>query len=165
MVTMSTQPALFDDQPIRRVYDAANDIWWFSDVDIIKVVTQQKDTRKASTYWKVLKHRLAKEESQLVTECNQLKLLAEDGKERLTDCATAETLLRLVQSVPSPKAEPIKLWLAKVGYERMRELADPSLAIDRARESASFAATRKTCGISVQNNRTSQSSRRTSPVR
>lgn len=72
--------------------------------------------------------------SQLVTNCNQLKLTAEDGKERLTDCASAETLLRLVQSVPSPKAEPIKLWLAKVGYERMQELADPSLSIDRARE-------------------------------
>ena len=130
----SHQPALFDNQPIRRVYDATTDTWWFSVVDIIKVLTQQTDARKAGTYWKVLKNRLSKEGSQVVTNCNQLKLTAEDGKERLTDCATAETMLRLVQSVPSPKAEPIKIWLAKVGYERMQELADPALAIDRARD-------------------------------
>ncbi len=131
---MPNEPALFENQPIRRIYDEANDIWWFSVVDIIKILTQQSDVRKAGTYWKVLKNRLSKEGSQLVTKCNQLKLIAEDGKERLTDVAKAETLLRLVQSVPSPKAEPIKLWLAKVGYERMQELADPSLSIDRARD-------------------------------
>lgn len=131
---MSNEPALFDDQPIRRIYDARTDTWWFSVVDIIKILTQQQDSRKAGTYWKVLKNRLSKEESQVVTNCNQLKLPAEDGKERLTDCATVETLLRLVQSVPSPKAEPIKLWLAKVGFERMQELADPALSIDRARD-------------------------------
>ena len=131
---MSNEPALFDNQPIRRLYNAETDNWWFSVVDIIKILTQQKDVRKAGTYWKVLKNRLSKEGSQLVTDCNQLKLPAEDGKERLTDCATAETLLRLVQSVPSQKAEPIKLWLAKVGYERMQELADPALSIDRARD-------------------------------
>ncbi len=90
--------------------------------------------RRAGTYWKVLKNRLTKEGSQLVTECNQLKLPAEDGKQRLTDVAKAETLLRLVQSVPSPKAEPIKLWLAKVGYERMQEIADPGQGLDRVRE-------------------------------
>ena len=106
---MPSQPALFDSQPIRRVYDPSSDTWWFSVVDIVKVLTQQPDTRKAGTYWKVLKNRLSKEGSQLVTKCNQLKLTAEDGKERLTDCATAETMLRLVQSVPSPKAEPINL--------------------------------------------------------
>jgi DNA-damage-inducible protein D len=131
---MSNEPALFDNQPIRRIYDPHTDKWWFSVVDIIKILTQQQDVRKAGTYWKVLKNRLSKEGSQVVTNCNQLKLPAEDGKERLTDCATAETLLRLVQSVPSQKAEPIKLWLAKVGYERMQELADPALSIDRARD-------------------------------
>ncbi|MDQ2924585.1 MAG: hypothetical protein M3R43_03375 [Acidobacteriota bacterium] len=131
---MSSHPAVFENQPIRRVYDEATDIWWFSVVDIIKILTDQPDVRKAGTYWKVMKNRLSKEGSQLVTNCNQLKLTAEDGKLRLTDCATSETLLRLVQSVPSPKAEPIKLWLAKVGYERMQELADPTLSIDRARD-------------------------------
>jgi DNA-damage-inducible protein D len=131
---MSTRPALFEDSPIRRIYDEATDTWWFSVVDIIGILTEQTNSRSASTYWKVLKNRLGKEGSQLVTDCNQLKLTAEDGKQRLTDVATAETLLRLVQSVPSPKAEPIKLWLAKVGYERMQELADPALSLGRARE-------------------------------
>lgn len=131
---MSDQAAFFENQPIRRIYDEATDTWWFSIVDIIKVLTQQPNARRAGTYWKVLKNRLTKEGSQLVTNCNQLKLTAEDGKQRLTDVATAETLLRLVQSVPSPKAEPIKLWLAKVAYERMQELADPALSLDRARE-------------------------------
>src|SRR5208337_3764886 len=126
--------ALFENQPIRRVYDEATETWWFSVVDIVQVLTQQPDTRRASNYWKVLKNRLAKEGSQLVTNCNQLKLTAEDGKQRLTDVASAETLLRLVQSVPSPKAEPIKLWLAKVGYERLREIADPALGLERTRE-------------------------------
>lgn len=126
--------AVFQEQPIRRVYDAPTDTWWFSVVDIIKILTDQPDARRAGTYWKVLKSRLLKEGSQVVTNCNQLKLRSEDGKDRLTDCATVETLLRLVQTVPSPKAEPIKLWLAKVGYERMQELADPSSALDRVRE-------------------------------
>jgi DNA-damage-inducible protein D len=131
---MSAHTALFENQPIRRVYDEATDTWWFSVVDIIKILTQQPDTKRASLYWRVLKSRLAREGSQTVTKCNGLKLTAEDGREWITDCATAETLLRLVQSVPSPRAEPIKLWLAKVGYERMQELADPSLSIDRARQ-------------------------------
>ena len=131
---MANDPAFFDNQPIRRIYDGLSETWWFSVVDVIKVLTQHSDTRKASTYWKALKSRLRREGSQLVTTCNQLKLRAEDGKERLTDCATAETMLRIVQSVPSPKAEPIKAWLAKVAYERMQELADPSLSIDRARD-------------------------------
>jgi hypothetical protein len=133
-VAISAQTALFENQPIRRIYDEATETWWFSVVDIVQVLTQQPDTRRASNYWKVLKNRLAKEGSQLVTNCNQLKMAAEDGKQRLTDVATAETLLRLVQSVPSPKAEPIKLWLAKVGYERMQEMADPARSLDRARE-------------------------------
>ncbi|MEZ2347724.1 BRO family protein [Terriglobus sp. RCC_193] len=128
------QPALFEDQPIRRIYDEKSETWWFSVVDIIKVLTQQPDTRRASNYWKVLKNRLNAEGSEVVTNCNQLKLTAEDGKQRLTDVATAEMLLRLVQSVPSPRAEPIKQWLARVGFERMQELADPSTALDRARD-------------------------------
>jgi hypothetical protein len=131
---MPAYAAIFEGHPIRRIYDEATDTWWFSVVDIVQVLTQQPDSRRAGTYWKVLKNRLKTEGSQLVTNCNQLKMTASDGKERLTDCATPETLLRLVQSVPSPKAEPIKLWLAKVGYERMQEIADPSLALNRARE-------------------------------
>ena len=117
-----------------RVYDEATETWLFSVIDIIQVLTQQPDYQGARKYWKVLKGRLAKEGSQLVTNCYQLKMTADDGKQRLTDVATAETLLRLVQSIPSPKAEPIKLWLAKVGYERMQEMADPARSLDRARE-------------------------------
>jgi len=113
--SMSDHTALFENQPIRRVYDEAKGTWWFSVVDIIRVLTQQPDATVARKYWNKLKQRLRAEGSQLVTSCHQLKLTAEDGKKRLTDVATAETLLRLVQSVPSPKAEPIKLWLAKVG--------------------------------------------------
>jgi DNA-damage-inducible protein D len=89
---MPSETTLFEDQPIRRVYDAPTDTWWFSVVDIIKILTQQPDTRKAGTYWKVVKKRLSKEGSQVVTKCNQLKLRAEDGRERLTDCATPERI-------------------------------------------------------------------------
>ena len=131
---MKPQPAIFEEYEIRRVYDEATEIWWFSVVDIIQVLTQQADYQTARKYWNKLKERLGKEGSQLVTNCHQLKMAAEDGKQRLTDVATAETLLRLVQSVPSPKAEPIKLWLAKVGYERMQEISDPEQSLDRARE-------------------------------
>ena len=126
--------AVFEGYQIRRHYDETTETWWFSVVDIIRVLTQQLDYQASRKYWKVLKGRLAKEGSQLVTNCYQLKMAAGDGKQRLTDAATAETLLRLVQSVPSPKAEPIKLWLAKVGYERMQEIADPARSLDRARE-------------------------------
>ena len=131
---MKPQPAIFEEHKIRRVYDEATETWLFSVIDIIQILTQSSDYQTARKYWKVLKGRLDKEGSQLVTNCYQLKMVAEDGKQRLTDVATAETLLRLVQSVPSPKAEPIKLWLAKVGYERMQEMADPVLTLDRARE-------------------------------
>lgn len=126
--------AVFEGHKIRRRYDETTEMWWFSVVDIIQVLTQQPNYKVARNYWKVLKHRLGKEGSQLVTKCNQLKMVATDGKNYMTDVATAETLLRLVQSVPSPKAEPIKLWLAKVGYERMQEMADPARSLDRARE-------------------------------
>ena len=131
---MPIQPALFETHEIRRVYDEASETWWFSVVDIIQVLTQQPDYQTARKYWNKLKERLGKEGSESVTNCHRLKLPAADGKNYLTDVATAETLLRLVQSVPSPKAEPIKLWLAKVGYERMQEMADPALSLDRARE-------------------------------
>ncbi len=130
---MKPQPAIFEEQ-IRRVYDETTETWWFSVVDIVQVLTQQPDYQAARNYWKVLKSRLSKEGSESVTKCNRLKLPAADGKNYLTDVATAETLLRLVQSVPSPKAEPIKLWLAKVGYERMQEMADPALSLERARD-------------------------------
>jgi DNA-damage-inducible protein D len=130
---MQQLPAQFEDHAIRRVYDETRETWWFSVVDIVQVLTRQPDYQAARKYWNKLKERLGKEGNESVTNCHRLKLTAADGKNYLTDVATAETLLRLVQSVPSPKAEPIKLWLAKVGYERMQELADPALALDRAR--------------------------------
>ena len=131
---MQNQPAIFEEHEIRRVYDEATETWWFSVVDIVQVLTRQPDYQTARKYWNKLKERLVKEGSESVTKCNRLKLPAADGKRYLTDVATAETLLRLVQSVPSPKAEPIKLWLAKVGYERIQEMADPARSLDRARE-------------------------------
>lgn len=123
----------FDGQSIRRVYDESTEIWWFSVVDVVQVLT---DSNNARRYWSDLKRKLALEagSEQPYEKIVQLKLTAPDGKQRETDCATAETLLRIVQSVPSPKAEPIKLWLAKVGYERMQELADPALSLNRARQ-------------------------------
>lgn len=111
---MKIIPAIFEDKEIRRLYDEKTETWFFSVVDIIQVLTQQPDFQVARKYWNKLKERLGKEGSQLVTNCHRLKLPAGDGKMRLTDVANAETLLRLVQSVPSPKTEPIKLWLAKV---------------------------------------------------
>ena len=131
---MKKDLAIFEGHEIRRVFDEKTETWFFPVVDIIQVLTQQPDYKAAQNYWKVLKHRLNKEGSQLVTNCNQLKLPAADGKSYLTDVANAETLLRLVQSVPSPKAEPIKLWLARTGYERMQEMSDPARALERARE-------------------------------
>ena len=125
---------LFEDYKIRRLYDEATETWYFSIVDIIQVLTQQPEFQTARNYWKVLKNRLNKEGSESVTKCNRLKLEAADGKKYLTDVANAETVLRLIQSIPSPKAEPIKLWLAKVGYERIQEMTDPERSLDRARE-------------------------------
>jgi len=126
--------AVFEGKQIRRHYDEDTETWYFSVVDIIQVLIQQPDYQAARNYWKVLKNRLNKEGSETVTNCNRLKMVAEDGKMRLTDAANPETLLRLIQSIPSPKAEPIKLWLAKVGYERMQDMADPARSLDRARE-------------------------------
>ena len=130
---MKHLPVQFEDHAIRRVFDEETEIWWFSVIDIVQVLTQQPDYQTARKYWNKLKERLRKEGSESVTNCHRLKLAAADGKYYLTDVATAETMLRLVQSVPSPKAEPIKLWLAKVGYERMQEMTDPALSLDRAR--------------------------------
>jgi hypothetical protein len=130
---MKILPTEFDGQSIRRVYDEATETWWFSVIDVVQVLTQQTDYQTARKYWNKLRERLGKEGSESVTNCHRLKLPAADGKNYLTDVATAETLLRLVQSIPSPKAEPIKLWLAKVGYERMQEMADPALSLNRAR--------------------------------
>jgi hypothetical protein len=126
--------AVFENYKIRRIYDEESETWYFSVVDIIQALIQQPDYQAARNYWKVLKNRLNKEGSQSVTKCNRLKMEAADGKKYLTDVADPETLLRLIQSVPSPKAEPIKLWLAKVGYERMQDMADPARSLDRARE-------------------------------
>lgn len=129
---MTTQPALFESHPIRRVYDEEIETWWFSVIDIVQALT---DSSNARDYWFKMKQRVQLEDgAELSTFCRQLKMTAADGKQRLTDAATAESLLRIIQSIPSPKAEPIKLWLAKVGYERMQEIADPSRSLDRARE-------------------------------
>src|SRR3989338_2883461 len=115
---MSTHLTLFEDYNIRRLYDEEKEAWYFSVVDIIQALTQQRDFQTARKDWNKLKERLNKEGSESVTKCHQLKLEAADGKRYLTDVADTETLLRIVQTVPSPKAEPMKLWLAKVGYER-----------------------------------------------
>jgi len=129
---MSIQPAQFDGKNIRRVYDEETEIWWFSVIDVVQALT---DSVNARDYWFKMKQRVQLEDgAELSTFCRQLKMLASDGKQRLTDAATAESLLRIIQSIPSPKAEPIKLWLAKVGYERMQEMSDPALSLDRARE-------------------------------
>jgi len=121
------QIAIFENKKIRRVWHEED--WWFSVVDVVGALTDSDDARN---YWKVLKFRLKQEGSEVVTNCNQLKLIAEDGKLRETDCVNIETLFRIIQSIPSPKAEPFKLWLAKVGYQRIEENVDPELTINRA---------------------------------
>jgi len=123
---------IFRDKKVRRHWDEEKELWYFSIVDVISILTEQTSHQGARNYWKVLKYRLDKEGSETVTKCNRLKLEAQDGKMRETDVADTENLLRLIQSVPSPKAEPFKLWLAKVGYERIEETEDPELAFDRA---------------------------------
>ena len=125
--------AVFENYEIRRTYDEKSETWFFSVVDIIAALIGQPDYQTARNYWKVLKNRLKKEGSESVTKCNQLKLPSADGKRYLTDTASPETLFRLIQSVPSPRAEPIKLWLAKVGYERVQDMSDPARSLDRAR--------------------------------
>ena len=125
--------SVFEGKKIRRHWDEKQEKWYFSVVDIVQVLTDQSDYTRARKYWNKLAERLRKEGSEVVTKCHQLKMEASDGKFYITDVADAETLLRLIQSVPSPKAEPIKLWLAKVGYERMQETVDPERSVNRAR--------------------------------
>jgi len=131
---MNNRVKLFEQQKVRTHWDQKEEKWYFSVVDVISILTNQPHHQGARNYWKVLKSRLLKEGNETVTNCNRLKLVAEDGKLRFTDVADTEQLLRLIQSIPSPKAEPFKLWLAKTGYERMKEIADPEQSLDRARE-------------------------------
>jgi len=128
---MTEHIKLFNQQKVRTHWDEKEEKWYFSIVDVIAVLTGSVSSRN---YWKVLKHRLGKEGNESVTNCNQLKMQSADGKFYKTDVADTEQLLRLIQSVPSPNAEPFKLWLAKVGYERMKEINDPAQSLDRARE-------------------------------
>jgi len=131
---MSTDPtlAIFDQTPIRRYYDESQDLWYFSVIDVIAALTGSVNPRD---YWFKMKIRLKSDEgAELSTVCRQFKMKASDGKMRLTDCASTEGLLRIIQSIPSPKAEPFKLWLAKVGYERIQDMGDPARSLDRARE-------------------------------
>ncbi len=123
---------LFENQSVRVIWDEEREKYWFSVVDIVAVLTEQPDYRVATRYWNTTKTRLLEEGSQLSTKCGQLKMLARDGKMRLTDVADTEQVLRIIQSIPSKKAEPFKLWLAKVGNERIDETVDPELSIDRA---------------------------------
>lgn len=122
---------LFESSKVRTHYDAEKEIWYFAIPDVIAILTESLD---AGAYWRKLKERLKKEGNETVTNCHSLKMTAADGKQRLTDVANTEQLLRLIQSIPSPKAEPFKQWLAKVGYERMQEIANPEQGLDRARE-------------------------------
>lgn len=122
---------LFEQKKVRSHYDADKEIWYFSIVDVIEILTESPNPQ---VYWRVLKKRLKAEGNETVTKCNALKMEAADGKQRLTDVGNVEEIFRLIQSIPSPKAEPFKQWLAKVGYERMQEIADPSQSIDRARD-------------------------------
>ncbi|KZX15616.1 BRO-N domain-containing protein [Methanobrevibacter curvatus] len=123
------QIKLFQNYKIRSVWKDEDEEWYFSVIDVVGVLSESKNP---NNYWKVLKHRLKKEGSEMVTNCNQLKLKSTDGKFYKTDVANAEQLFRIIQTIPSPKAEPFKLWLAKVGQERLDEIADPQLAIERA---------------------------------
>ena len=121
----------FEDKKIRSVWDAEKEEWFFSIVDVVAVLTESPNPQ---TYWRVLKKRLKDEGNETVTNCNGLKMTAPDGKKRMTDVANTEQVLRIIQSIPSPKAEPFKLWLAEVGKERIEETIDPELTIDRALE-------------------------------
>lgn len=123
------QLTVFEGKKIRRYWDENDEKWFFSVVDIVSILTSSPNPR---SYWKVLKNRLKKEGSEVVTKCNHLKMQAADGKYYLTDSADTETMFRIIQSIPSPNAEPFKLWLARVGYERVEEAEDPEIAIDRA---------------------------------
>lgn len=128
---METKLKLFNEKTVRTVWQADEEEWYFSVVDVVAVLTDSADYQTARNYWKVLKNRLTAEGNQTVTDCNQLKMPAADGKMRMTDVLPTKGVLRLVQSIPSPKAEPFKMWLAQVGAERLDEIADPEKAIQR----------------------------------
>ncbi len=134
MSSKETAIRLFEQRQIRTHWDDEQEKWFFSVVDVIGVLTDQPSHQGARNYWKVLKNRLAKEGNETVTNCNRLKMIADDGKMRLTDVADTEQLFRLVQSVPSKKAEPFKVWLARVGRERIDEIEDPEIGIERLME-------------------------------
>ena len=129
---MENKIQIFEKQQIRAIWDEDAEKWWFSIIDVVAVLTDQSDYQKAKNYWKWLKNKLKEEGSEVVSNTNHLKLLAPDNKKRLTDVADTEQVLRLIQSIPNKKAEPFKLWLAKVGNERINETIDPELSIDRA---------------------------------
>ena len=142
---MKNNLAIFEKFKVRKHFDEEKQKWFFSVIDIVAILTEQTDYKKAKSYWSTLKERLVKEGSelvtnceqlngQLVTNCDQLKMMASDGKFYKTDVADTQTIFRLIQSIPSPKAEPIKMWLAKVGNERINEIGDPELSLNRARE-------------------------------
>ena len=133
-MTQNDKIQLFEDKRIRTAWNEETEEWYFSVVDVVAVLTDQPDQRHAAKYWSVLKTRLKKEGSELTTNCSQLKMRSADGKRYNTDVADTEQLLRIIQSIPSPKAEPFKLWLAQVGRERIEETVDPELTIDRALE-------------------------------
>ena len=133
-MAQNDQIQLFENKRIRTAWDAEKEEWYFSIVDVVAALTDQPDQRHAAKYWSVLKTRLKKEGSELTTKCSQLKMRSADGKRYNTDVADTEQLLRIIQSIPSPKAEPFKLWLAQVGQERIEETIDPELTIDRALE-------------------------------
>ena len=123
---------LFEEKKVRTVWDDKEEKWYFSIVDVCGVLTEQPDTEHARNYWKVLKHRLVKEGNQTVTNCNRLKFRASDGKLRMTDVADTEQLFRIIQSIPSPKAEPFKVWMAQVASSRLEQMQDPEKSIDQA---------------------------------
>jgi len=127
----TTKIAIFKGKKVRKIIH--NNEWWFSVVDVVQALTDQFDAYTARKYWNKLAQRLREEGSEAVTNCHRLKLLALDGKMRETDCANTEGVFRIIQSIPSPKAEPFKRWLAKVGYERVQEIEDPELATKRTR--------------------------------
>ena len=133
-MTKETAIKLFEQKQVRSVWNDVEEKWYFSIIDVVSILTDQQDFQSARNYWKVLKNRLSKEGNETVTNCNQLKFVAEDGKMRLTDVADTEQLFRLIQSVPSKKAEPFKLWLAQVGRERIDEIENPELGFDRLME-------------------------------
>lgn len=129
---MKNKIAIFENKKIRRYWDSKKELWYFSVVDVIAALTDQLEHKRAQSYWTTLKNRLKEEGSEIVTKCDQLKMQAADGKYYLTDVANTEGMFRIIQSIPSSKAEPFKLWLARVGYERLEETADPEIGINRA---------------------------------